>query len=214
MPTMVDFPTIVKDAVHVFGDLFANEPERRHFAAYLTGLLMAEKKDVCPSGAHSPIAWRRFRKQDAWETGACKDHTELGIALLNDAIARDMPGDVTFDSSCTSAKVLNHIPSTQRAYVGDLTLNRKLIYDGREQSLQAVPRQMPWAAKQPGRMGNRRSGDFRKQRRIPDVTHPVMPMILHHMPFQHLAATLAGQCMQDRSGYPRKAGQASIGQVL
>jgi len=35
MPTIVDFPTVVKDALDVFGDLFANEPERRHFAEYL-----------------------------------------------------------------------------------------------------------------------------------------------------------------------------------
>ena len=46
MPTIVDFPTIVKDAVDIFGDLFANEPERRHFAEYLTGLMVAEKKTV------------------------------------------------------------------------------------------------------------------------------------------------------------------------
>jgi hypothetical protein len=37
MPTIVDFPTIVKDAVDIFGDLFANEPERRHFAEALVG---------------------------------------------------------------------------------------------------------------------------------------------------------------------------------
>src|ERR671918_659109 len=39
-------PTIVKDALDIFGDLFANEPERRHFAEYLTGLMIAEKKTV------------------------------------------------------------------------------------------------------------------------------------------------------------------------
>ena len=58
---------------------------------------------------------------------------------------RDIPGDFTFDSYFTSAKVLNHIQSTKRAYVGDLKLNRKLVYDGREQSLQSVARQIPWA---------------------------------------------------------------------
>jgi hypothetical protein len=31
MPTIVDFPTVVKAALDVFGDLCANEPERRHF---------------------------------------------------------------------------------------------------------------------------------------------------------------------------------------
>ena len=51
MPTIVDFPTLLKDAVDIFGDLFANEPERRHFAEYLTGLMVAEKKTV--SGINS-----------------------------------------------------------------------------------------------------------------------------------------------------------------
>src|SRR5499425_2304529 len=46
MPTIVDFPTIVKDALEVFGDLFANAPERHHFAEYLTGLMVAERKTV------------------------------------------------------------------------------------------------------------------------------------------------------------------------
>jgi hypothetical protein len=265
MPTIVDFPTIVKDAVDVFGDLFAHEPARRHFAEYLTGLMVAEKKtvsgingtfvvttdqsclnrwlnevtwdvkalndrrlawlqsdpktrysprgviaidntlvdhagkliedvgwfwdhaneryviahddlisnDVCPSGAHYPIAWRRFKKKDACQKGEFTDHTERCIELINDAITRAIPGDFTFDSYCTSAKVLNHMQSTQRAYVGDLKLNRKLVYDGREQSLQAVARQIPWQAKKPVRVGNRRSWYFSKQMRIPDVTHPV-----------------------------------------
>ena len=46
MPTIVDFPTVVKAALDVFGDLLANEPERRHFAEYLTGLMIADKKTV------------------------------------------------------------------------------------------------------------------------------------------------------------------------
>jgi DDE superfamily endonuclease len=216
MPTIVDFPTIVKDAVDVFGDLFANEPERRHFAAYLTGLRVAEKKTVsginsafvvttdqsclnrwlnegawdvkalndrrlewlqgepktrysprsgiaidntlvdhagkliadvgwfwdhaneryviahdsllshyvCPSGAHYPIAWRRCKTREACQKDECTAHTELCIALSNDAMSRGIPGDFTFDSSFTSAKVLNHLASTKRAYVGDLKLNR------------------------------------------------------------------------------------------
>src|SRR5262252_8270234 len=265
MPTIVDFPTIVKDAVDVFGDLFANEPARRHFAEYLTGLMVAEKKTVsgitgafvvttdqsclnrwlnevtwdvkalndrrlewlqgdpktrysprgviaidntlvdhagkliadvgwfwdhaneryviahdylisnyvCPSGAHYPIEWKRFKKREACAAGEFKDHTQLCIALIDDAVARGIPGDFTFDCYLTSAKVLNHIQSQQRAYVGDLKLNRHVVYDGREQSLQAVARQIPWAAKKPVRMGQRRYWYFSKQRRIPDVDHPV-----------------------------------------
>ena len=46
MATIVNFPTVVKDALDIFGDLFANEPERRHFAEYLTGLMIAENKTV------------------------------------------------------------------------------------------------------------------------------------------------------------------------
>jgi len=187
MPTIVDFPTIVKEAVDVFGDLFANEPARRHFAEYLTGLMVAEKKTVsginsafvvttdqsclnrwlnevtwdvkalndrrlvwlqgdpktrysprgviaidntlvdhagkliedlgwfwdhaneryiiahdymisnyvCPSGAHYPIEWRRFKKKDACKKGEFTDHTELCIELINDAIAHGIPGDFT-----------------------------------------------------------------------------------------------------------------------
>jgi hypothetical protein len=128
---------------------------------------------VCPSGAHYPMEWRRFRKQDACQQEEFQDHTELCIELINDAIARGIPGDFTFDSYVTSAKVLNHIQSTKRAYVGDLKLNRKLVYDGREQSLQAGARQIPWQAKKPIRVGNRRYWYFRKQMRIPDVTHPI-----------------------------------------
>ena len=46
MPTIVDFPTIVHEALAVFGDVFDTEPARRHFAEYLTGLLVAENKTV------------------------------------------------------------------------------------------------------------------------------------------------------------------------
>jgi hypothetical protein len=46
MPAIVEFPTLVEAAVQEFGAVFANEPERRHFAEYLTGLLVAERKTV------------------------------------------------------------------------------------------------------------------------------------------------------------------------
>ena len=35
----MDFPTIVNQALELFGDVFDNEPARRHFAEYLTGLM-------------------------------------------------------------------------------------------------------------------------------------------------------------------------------
>jgi hypothetical protein len=46
MPTIVDFLTIVQEALAVFGDVFDTEAARRHFAEYLTGLIVAENKPV------------------------------------------------------------------------------------------------------------------------------------------------------------------------
>lgn len=72
MPGIVEFPTVVEEAVKEFGDLFANEPERRHFAEYLTGLLVAAKKNV--SGINAEFAettdqscLNRFVTQAPWD---------------------------------------------------------------------------------------------------------------------------------------------------
>ena len=46
MPAIVEFPAVVKEALAAFGLVFANEPERIHFAEYLTGLLVAGRKNV------------------------------------------------------------------------------------------------------------------------------------------------------------------------
>ena len=46
MPGIVEFPQVVRDALAQYGDLFANECQRRHFAEYLTGLMVAERKTV------------------------------------------------------------------------------------------------------------------------------------------------------------------------
>ncbi len=46
MPAIVEFPTLVQQALTEYGDLFATEPARQHFAEYLTGLFVAEHKNV------------------------------------------------------------------------------------------------------------------------------------------------------------------------
>ncbi len=46
MPGIVAFPTVVEQALQEFGSVFANEPERVHFGEYLTGLLVASRKNV------------------------------------------------------------------------------------------------------------------------------------------------------------------------
>ena len=78
MPTIVDFPTIVKDAVDVFGDLCANAPARRHVAEDLTGLMVAEKKTV--SGINGacvvttdPSCLNRWLHEVPWDVKALND---------------------------------------------------------------------------------------------------------------------------------------------
>jgi DDE superfamily endonuclease len=46
MAGIIDFPHLVHEAMRDFHDLFPNEPQRRHFAEYLTGLFVADRKNV------------------------------------------------------------------------------------------------------------------------------------------------------------------------
>ncbi|REJ69525.1 MAG: IS701 family transposase [Planctomycetota bacterium] len=46
MPAIVEYPRVVAEALERFADLFPNEPQRRHFAEYLTGLIIAKNKTV------------------------------------------------------------------------------------------------------------------------------------------------------------------------
>jgi hypothetical protein len=46
MPAVVAIPQVVEELLVQFGDFFPNEPARRHFAEYLTGLILAEHKTV------------------------------------------------------------------------------------------------------------------------------------------------------------------------
>ena len=75
MPGIVEFPRVVQDAMAEYGDLFANECQRRHFAEYLTGLMVAERKTVL--GINSEFAQttdqsclNRFLTDAEWEVGA------------------------------------------------------------------------------------------------------------------------------------------------
>jgi hypothetical protein len=73
MAGIIDFPHVVNDALETFGDLLPNEPQRRHFAEYLTGLFVAERKNV--SGIHREFAHttdqsclNRFLTDATWDT--------------------------------------------------------------------------------------------------------------------------------------------------
>jgi hypothetical protein len=75
MAGIIDFPQVVQQALGDFGDLFANEPQRRHFAEYLTGLFVASRKTV--SGINAEFArttdqscLNRFVHLDSWDVQA------------------------------------------------------------------------------------------------------------------------------------------------
>ena len=273
MPAIVTYPTVVQELLTQYGDLFANEPERRHFAEYLTGLFIADRKTVSGinrefavttdqsclnrfltqapwdvqalnerrlalleqdpqtryrqdgviaidntlidhtgkliedagwfwdhadqrhliahdylianyvqiSGKHYPLDFRRFRKEDACAADGTpfKNHTQLCIELVDWVIARQIPGDFTFDSYFTNAEIMNHIHATTRAYVGDLKANRTVMVDGRDWKLNE------WIASQLGPLARRKitvAGKtqwyFSKTIRLPRVTHPVRIVVL------------------------------------
>jgi len=46
MAAIIQFPTVVEEALKTYGDLFSNRPERQHLGEYLTGLMVASRKSV------------------------------------------------------------------------------------------------------------------------------------------------------------------------
>ena len=78
MPAIVEFPQVVREAVDEFGDLFSCEPQRRHFAEYLTGLMVAANKSV--TGINSEFAettdqscLNRFITESNWNDQALNE---------------------------------------------------------------------------------------------------------------------------------------------
>ena len=274
MPAIVEYPTIVKEALDKFGPFFANEPERRHFAEYLTGLIIARRKNVsainrefasttdqsclnrwltevswdpeilnrqridwlqeradtrfsaqgvipldnvlvdhtgkliedvgyfwdhaeqrnkiahdylivnyvCTSGKHYPLEFYRFVKRQSCEEQEIefRDHNVLFRQLIDWVIGNDVPGDFTFDSWFTHKENLNHIHGHQRAYVGDLKLNRKLLYRGNQIKAEALASEIPAADRQMVTVGGARQWYFTRSLRIPGVDHKVRIVILWH----------------------------------
>jgi hypothetical protein len=78
MPGIIDFPKLVQDALTRYGELFANRCQRRHFAEYLTGLLVAERETVL--GIHDEFARTtdqscldRYLTEAEWDAQALND---------------------------------------------------------------------------------------------------------------------------------------------
>jgi hypothetical protein len=272
MPAVVEYPTVVKEVLDVFGSSFANEPERRHFAEYLTGLMIAPKKNVsainrefaattdqsclnrwltevdwdeqalnqqriewlqksretrfskrgvipidnvlvdhdgkliedvgyfwdhadqrhkiahdylivnyvCTSGKHYPLEFYRFVKKEHCEQQGIefRDHNVLFRQLVDWVIANGILGDFTFDSWFTHKDNLNYIHGLQRAYVGDLKVNRNLLVNGREIKAQDFAAQIAPADRKRIRSGDKEQWYFTKSVRLPGVDHKVRIVIL------------------------------------
>jgi DDE superfamily endonuclease len=72
MPAIVAYPQVVREALQRFGHLFANEPQRQHFAEYLTGLFVAERKNVTAINREfaqttDPSCLNRFVTEVGWD---------------------------------------------------------------------------------------------------------------------------------------------------
>jgi len=86
MPGIIEYPTVVEQALKEFGEEFANEPERRHFAEYLTGLLVCSVPcDYLPIRSY---AWlRAMQELGAWEREVSNLRGPLhGVFLVDDHI--------------------------------------------------------------------------------------------------------------------------------
>jgi hypothetical protein len=79
MPGIIAFPKVVEEAVDEFGWIFANTPERWHFAEYLTGLLVAERKNVAAINAEfaqttDQSCLNRWITQVPWDVEQLNEH--------------------------------------------------------------------------------------------------------------------------------------------
>ena len=75
MAGIVEFPQVVQEALRDFADLLPNEPQRRHFAEYLTGLYVAARKTVTGINREfaettDPSCLNRFFRDAHWDVQA------------------------------------------------------------------------------------------------------------------------------------------------
>ena len=78
MPGIVAIPQVVEELLVQFGNYFSNEPSRRHFAEYLTGLLIAEHKTVSGIARNAAppeqSALNRWLTQAPWDANNINRH--------------------------------------------------------------------------------------------------------------------------------------------
>jgi hypothetical protein len=86
MAGIVAFPQVVEEALHAFADLLPNEPQRRHFGEYLTGLFVAARKNVSAinrefAQATDQSCLNRFLTDADWDVEAINQRR---LALLQE----------------------------------------------------------------------------------------------------------------------------------
>ena len=103
MAGIIAFPHVVQQALQDFGDLFANEPQRRHFAEYLTGLYVADRKTV--SGINAPFAnsrdpscLNRFLHLDTWD-GQALNQRRLDLLQQHSDTRSSEHGSIAMDNT-------------------------------------------------------------------------------------------------------------------
>ena len=102
MPAIVEFPTIVNEARDLFHDLFAGEPQRRHFAEYLTGLFVGAAKTVSGiqrefADTTDPSCLNRFLTAANWDVEAVNDR-RLELLQQDDATRYHEEGAIALDN--------------------------------------------------------------------------------------------------------------------
>jgi DDE superfamily endonuclease len=141
---------------------------------------------VCESGKHYPIDFRRFKKREQCEaTGETfLDHTKLFCELVDQVCKLEIPGDFAFDSYFTNAENLNYIDSKKdpagrtRGYVGDLKMNRKLEWKGKQISATELAKLIPTEDRKELRRGDNRQWYFTATAKIPKVNHRIRIVII------------------------------------
>ena len=278
MPGIVEFPTVVRQAVEEFGHLFDNERQRQHFAEYVCGLILAHRKTVvginreyaettdqsclnrflteapwdedalnearidwhqedattrfsergviaidnvlidhygktiedvgyfwdhaedrykiahdyvfanyvCTTGKHYPLYFRRFKKEDQCEADGEEfiNHTALCKELIDQVCEREIAGTFTWDSYFTNAPIINHLHRKKdargnpRAYVGDIKMNRKVVWKGVEQNITDLAASIAPGDKKEIRHGDKRQWYFTTTLKIPKANHKVRVLII------------------------------------
>lgn len=102
MPAIVEFPQVVREALPDFADLFSCQPQRQHLAEYLTGLLVASKKNVSAINrefAHTTdqSCLNKFLNDVDWDEQALNER-RLKILQRDDATRYSDEGVIPIDN--------------------------------------------------------------------------------------------------------------------